>query len=309
MSRPVAFLCSGQGGQNAGMFGLVSDNPAAEPVFAAATRVLGQDPRALVRTEGAAMFEGPTAQVLCCTQALAAWAALAEATRGAVIAGYSVGELASWGCAGIFDVETTLRLAHCRALLMEAASPPRHGLAAVVGLLRSALEPILSAHGACVAITNAEDSFVVGAASASLDAVCSDAKALGAIRVLHLPVSVPAHTPFLADAVAPFGAALRDAGPRAPRLRIRLLCGIDGSAVHDIETGSANLARQIATGIDWAACLDSCRASGAPLVLELGPGTALSRMAARIFPDGCARAIEDFRTIAGVCSWLARAGD
>jgi len=123
MSRPVAFLCSGQGGQNAGMFGLVSDNPAAEPVFAAATRVLGQDPRALVRTEGAAMFEGPTAQVLCCTQALAAWAALAEATRGAVIAGYSVGELASWGCAGIFDVETTLRLAHCRALLMEAASP------------------------------------------------------------------------------------------------------------------------------------------------------------------------------------------
>jgi hypothetical protein len=40
-------------------------------------------------------------QILCCTQALAAWAALgpAQPTR-AVVAGYSVGELAAWGWVG-----------------------------------------------------------------------------------------------------------------------------------------------------------------------------------------------------------------
>lgn len=306
MSLPVVFLCSGQGGQHAEMFDLIADDPAAAPVFAAATSVLGPDPRDFVRQAGAAMFEGPAAQILCCTQALAAWAVLGASQPRAVLAGYSVGELASWGCAGIFDVATTLRLARRRAELMAVASPPKHGLAGIVGLRRSALEPILGKHGACIAITNAEDSFVIGAALASLDAIGHPVKALGATRVVRLPVSVPAHTPFLDAAVGPFLAALRDAKPAALRPGIRLLCGLDGNAVFDIETGALNLARQIATEINWAACLESCRASGAQSVLELGPGTALSRMAAPFFTDGYARSTEDFRSIDGVRSWLAR---
>lgn len=308
MSGLVAFLCSGQGGQHAGMFDLVADNAAAQPVFASASRLLGHDPRTLVR-DGALIFEGAAAQILCCTQALATWAALGWGKGRAVIAGYSVGELAAWGCAGALDAETTLSLARRRAMLMEAASPPHHGLAGIVGLTRRCLEQILAVHGACVAIVNAEDSFVVGGALASLQAVCRDAAARGATRAVLLPVPVPSHTPFLADAVVPFAAALRAALPRSPGFGIRLLSGLDGNAVQDIESASAKLAGQIATEIDWAACLDACRASGARLVLELGPGTALSRMAARLFPAGTARAVEDFRTIDGLRSWLAHAAD
>lgn len=309
MKGLVAFLCSGQGGQHAGMFDLVADSRAAQPVFAAASRVIGQDPRTLVRG-GAAIFEGVAAQVLCCTQALATWAALDRGGKGrAVLAGYSVGELAAWGCAGALDVEATLSLARRRAMLMHDASLPDQGLAGIVGLARPALEAILAMHGACVAIVNAEDSFVVGGAVTSLDAVCRDAAARGAIRASLLPISLPSHTPFLADAVDPFAEALRTAGPRPPRPGVRLVSGLDGNAVQDVESGSAKLARQIASEINWAACLDACRASGASLVLELGPGTALSRMAARIFPAGTARAAEDFRTIDGLHSWLARAAD
>jgi [acyl-carrier-protein] S-malonyltransferase len=308
MSGLVAFLCSGQGGQHPGMFDLVADSPEAHPVFASATQLLGRDPRTLVRDE-AAIFEGTVAQVLCCTQALAAWAALGLGKGRAVIAGYSVGELAAWGCAGMLDAGTTLTLAHRRAALMEAAAPPHHGLAGIVGLPRPVLDGILSAHGASVAIVNADDSFVVGGALESLDALCRDAAARGATRTVVLPVSVPSHTPFLAGAVAPFEEALRAVVPRPPRFGVRLLSGLDGNAVQDVDSGSAKLARQIASPIDWAACLDACRASGARLVLELGPGTALSRMAARVLPAGTARAVEDFRTIDGLRSWLARAAD
>ncbi|MCW5738478.1 MAG: malonate decarboxylase subunit epsilon, partial [Enhydrobacter sp.] len=140
-------------------------------------------------------------------------------------------------------------------------------------------------------------------------AVCRDAAARGAIRAVLLPVSVPSHTPFLADAVVPFAEALQAAAPRTPGFGVRLLSGLDGNAVQDVESGSAKLAGQIAREIDWAACLDACRASGARLVLELGPGTALSRMAARLFPAGTVRAVEDFRTIDGLRSWLAHAAD
>src|SRR6266481_4234956 len=99
MAGLVAILCSGQGGQHPAMFDLVADCPEAEPIFAAAAGVLGQDPRLFVRNAAeAALFSDFSGQILCCTQALAAWTALgAVRPARAVIAGYSVGELAAWG--------------------------------------------------------------------------------------------------------------------------------------------------------------------------------------------------------------------
>jgi [acyl-carrier-protein] S-malonyltransferase len=88
-----------------------------------------------------------------------------------------------------------------------------------------------------------------------------------------------------------------------------ILSGIDGDTIHDIETGIDRLARQISTTIDWAACLESCRSAGAAAALEFGPGAALSRMASALFPDGSARAVEEFRTLAGLRAWLERSMD
>ena len=62
------------------------------------------------------------------------------------------------------------------------------------------------------------------------------------------------------------------------------------NSVLDIETGCEKLARQIATPINWAACLTACQAAGAETALELGPGAAFSHMAAQIFTPG--RALE-----------------
>jgi hypothetical protein len=97
---------------------------------------------------------------------------------------------------------------------------------------------------------------------------------------------------------------LKTPGPGAG---YRLLSGIDGDTVYDLETGIDKLADQISTTIDWAACLESCRAAGAVAALELGPGTTLSHMASALFPDGRARAVQEFRTLAGLRTWLQRA--
>jgi [acyl-carrier-protein] S-malonyltransferase len=84
------------------------------------------------------------------------------------------------------------------------------------------------------------------------------------------------------------------------------LSGIDGNTVWDMETGGEKLARQICTPVNWAACLLGCREAGAELALELGPGTALSRMAAPLFPADRVRSTEEFRTLAGLRTWLSR---
>ena len=308
MESLVAILCSGQGRQHPAMFDLVASCPEAEPVFIAAAKALGQDPRRFVREAAATdLFCDFSGQILCCTQSLAVWAGLGKARPArAVIAGYSVGELAAWGCAGALDGPSILRLAQRRAALMDKAAPSNGGLAAVVGLRRSTLEPILARHGVSIAIVDDVDSFVVGGPSVGLEAVCQEAASRGATHIVRLPVAVPSHTPLLREATEQFRAVLREASPQLPRDGYRLLSGIDGDTIYDIETGIDKLARQISTTIDWAACLESCRSAGAEAALELGPGTALSHMAAALFPDGRARAVEEFHTLAGLRTWLQR---
>jgi [acyl-carrier-protein] S-malonyltransferase len=291
------------------MFDLVANCPEAEPVFAAAAEVLGQDPRQFVREAAPAdLFSDRSGQILCCTQALAARVALGAAWPArAVIAGYSIGELAAWGCAGAVDGPNTLRLAQHRAAAMDAAAPKDSGLAVIVGLLRPTLEPILARHAAFFAIVNEDDNFTVGGSRAALLAVCQEAGARGAKRAFVLPVAVPSHTPLLREATEQFRAVLNEAFPRLPGAGYRLLSGIDGGTVGDIETGIDKLARQISNTIDWAACLESCRSAGAVAALELGPGATLSHMASALLPDGRARSVEEFRSLTGLRTWLQRA--
>ena len=77
MSR-TAIFCSGQGYQGAGMFDLLADAPEADHVFEAAKFVLdGKDPRQLVReASNNDLRADRVGQILCCTQAMAAWAVL-----------------------------------------------------------------------------------------------------------------------------------------------------------------------------------------------------------------------------------------
>src|SRR6202451_3419376 len=92
----LAILCSGQGGQHAGMFALTGACPAAQALFAQATTLLGHDPRSWVSTvEAAVLRANRTAQLLCVLQALCAAAALENAfPRTACLRGSTAGELA-----------------------------------------------------------------------------------------------------------------------------------------------------------------------------------------------------------------------
>lgn len=310
MAATLAILCSGQGGQTRDMFRTLEGEPAAASVFSAATAHLADiDPRVWVRdADDSALYSNHTGQILCCTQALAMWAALRSGfPERIVLAGYSVGELAAWGCAGIFDPAQTLRLAARRAQLMDAASPPGSGLAGIVGLRRRKLDGLLEKRRVFVAIVNASDSFVIGGEGPDLDAAVAEARAQGATTARRLQVAVPSHTLLLDDAATAFAAVLADETKRPIAAGTRLLCGLDGGTVPDPARGVAQLAAQIRQTIDWSACLETLSELQVTAVLELGPGTALSRMAAAVMPDLRSRSTAEFHSIDGVSQWLANA--
>jgi [acyl-carrier-protein] S-malonyltransferase len=85
---------------------------------------------------------------------------------------------------------------------------------------------------------------------------------------------------------------------------VRLLSGIDGDTVFNVQSGADKLARQIQQTVEWAACMQSCRAAGVTRVVELGPGNALARMMHEIMPDGDVHSLSEFHSLSGFEHWI-----
>ncbi|HNI23262.1 MAG TPA: acyltransferase domain-containing protein [Plasticicumulans sp.] len=298
----LGILCPGQGAQHAQMLALLAAEPAALAVLAQAEAVLGMAPATLAA--GPELFTNAVAQPLICTAELATWAALApKLPAPRVFAGYSVGELAAWGCAGALATADLIRLAQQRAALMDAACPEPTALVAVRGLDRRQIEALCIAHGCAPAIVNDHDRLVVGGPRAALPGFEAAALALGA-QLTPLAVSLASHTPWLAAAVPQFAQALAGAAPGTPSAPV--LAGIDGSAGFSGTDALRTLPAQIAQTVDWAACTDALVERGCTVLLELGPGSGLSRMARDRHPELAARSVADFRSLDGAAGWVAR---
>ena len=310
MPSSVAILCSGQGLQHRKMFALTADVPEAAQIFKSAAELLGEDPRDFVQqAPEAKLFANYAGQLLCCTQTLALWTCLDIAlAEQLVFAGYSVGELAPWGCSGMIEPDALLKVVSRRAQLMDQAAPADAGLSAITGLRLPALQPLLDRYQVQIAIRIALDSFVVGGRSGSLHELCDEAKRNGASKAVMLHVAVPSHTPLLAAASQPFLKECLDSKPNMPREGWRVLSGIDGDPIRGVQEGCEKLAKQLSQTVDWSACMQACHELGATTMLELGPGSALAHMVSKQFPDARVHSAEDFHTIKGLRDWLAKAG-
>ncbi|MFB9264051.1 acyltransferase domain-containing protein [Bradyrhizobium erythrophlei] len=303
----LALLCGGQGTLSSAMFDLVADQARAEPVFAAATRQLGQDPRDLLRTPEA---EGPStnhiSQILTVTAALAAHACVADLLpKQTAVAGYSVGEMAAWSIAGIWTADEALRLTDIRARLMESAAEQPGRLAYIRGLDRHALEPLLQHRRCAIAITNPGDLFVIGGAEQDVTDLCHEAEAKGAARTGLLAVKIASHTTHLERAWKPFQQVLTASRCSPIASRYTLLNGSDGARIFFADRAIEKLARQVARPIDWSATLQALAELGVSKVLDLGPGHALAEMMQASFPSIRCYSADGFRTMDGLRNWIA----
>lgn len=297
-------LCSGQGGQHSAMFDLFAEEAGVSLLIARADECARFDLVAAVASD--AMFGNEIAQPLICAYQGITWSLLASRLAAAavvpsIVAGYSVGELASHGCAGSLSWADVIALARDRATSMSAAGGDGNGLLAIRGLARGEIDTLLATHGLFIAIVNGNDQFIVGGAGLSLIAMAADVAGRGG-STQRLPVGIAAHTPLLRDAVAPFRKELERRTWKDPQIPV--LAGLDGSAVRDAQTAIDVLARQIANPIQWSTCMDAIRERGTTVCLELGPGNALARLLHERHPDIAVRSVADFRSIDAVVEWV-----
>lgn len=302
----LALLCSGQGHQSREMFRLLVAEPEVQPIFEAATAVLGIHPTDFCRTATeAALHANREGQILCVTRALAIARALflAGAPSDTMVAGYSVGEMAAWGVAGIWSPMDTLKLVDQRARAMDVVSGPDDGLGYVRGLPMATVEQLAGRFGCAIAIVNPDLLFIVGGTRQSIDALCTAALEEGAVRAAPMAVHVASHTPRLAGAVAPFDKALASVVMNRPALR--LMTATSATLVVDPERARRGLARQLAERIDWADMIEALAERGVTTIIELGPGRALAEMTALALPAVRVRAVDDFHSLTGIKAWLA----
>ncbi len=306
MAGRLLILCPGQGAQHPAMFDMARGDPAASRLLEAWFDDPGLAAPLRESLGGPARFSNRVAQPSIVAATLAMWTALRElAPMPALVAGYSIGELAAWGVAGALDPTATVRLAVERARLMDAcmASGPPQGMVALSDMPIGGTGALLQRFGFYAAIVTGDDTLVAGGPAGQREALADAAIALGG-RATVLPVEVASHTPLMAGAVTPFAALLQGQSWSAPAFPV--LSGISAEALQDASLAVDHLARQLAQPIRWKDCMDACVEAGVTVALELGPGAALSRMLQARHPDIACRSITEFRSLDGVCSWLGR---
>lgn len=257
----------------------------------------GADPEKLSRNA--------IAQPLIFAQQMTVWESLHDALpRPIATAGYSLGEMAACCAAGVFSPEAGLRLCHQRALAMDAAVSGDYAMLAVLGLDDALVETMAARLGIAVAIRNAPHHLVLAGSRSAIATAGEQFAAAGASRLVPLAVRTPSHTPLLHAAAKLFCQHL--AGLPDRRLGFPVLSAIDGQPSRTAHMAIDALARQICTPLDWAACLHAVRELQPDVVLEIGPGNALSKLFAEVAPEIPVRASDDFRSPAGIVEWLKR---
>jgi [acyl-carrier-protein] S-malonyltransferase len=247
--------------------------------------------------------DNATAQSLLTATSVAAWQCLAPLLPApAVVAGYSVGEVAAFSAAGVYSPATALQLARVRAAAMSASvAGLATGLLAVQGLTAAAVAAACREHGLAVAIEMAADRVVLGGPDAALHAAQTALGAAGA-QLTRLAVSLASHTPWMAAAAVAFADHLRGIAFTAPRCT--LVCNLGGSALRQPADLQHALAAQIDHPVRWRACQDTVAERGVRCVLEVGPGTTLSRLWAERGSALPARSIDEFRSPEAVARWV-----
>lgn len=279
----LALVFPGQGSQQPGMAAAWAHLPAAVR-WAEADDVLGWDVSRLGTAADAEELREP----LNCQVALfvhhvvllQAWQAANPSAAVALTAGHSLGEYDALVAAGVLAFPDALRLVDVRARATQAAADAMPGtMIAALGFDVEQVTAACAEAGAHVANDNAVGQVTVSGTPAQLQAV-KDLLAERPGKVRDLPVGAAYHSPHMASAVGPLGAAL-DAAPFADA-RIPVVANVDATA-HTLAGEWPRLLRdQVTSPVRWRESVLAISGAGVTEVVELGATPVLTAMIKRI---------------------------
>jgi len=127
---------------------------------------------------------------------------------------------------------------------------------------------------------NSPEQIVIAGEKAAVQRAGERCTALGAKRVVPLPVSAPFHSSLMKPAGEKLRAYLAKVALTAPKLK--LINNVDVKTETAPDAIKDALVRQASSPVRWVETIRAMRAQGVTHVLECGPGRALAGMVKRI---------------------------
>ncbi len=288
----LAYVFPGQGSQTVGMGrALHAQFPEAREVFEAADDALSERLSALC-------FDGPEAELkltantqpAILTVSLAAHAVAARRLPAPdFVAGHSLGELSALAATGAMPLSDAVRAVRARGQLMQQAVPEGQGaMAAILGLAPEAVAEACRQAEAELggrkrvqpANFNAPAQTVISGHAEGVARAGEKATALGARRVIPLPVSAPFHSPLMAPVQPGLRQVLAGVAFKAPTAPV--VTNVEATPNADPSRILELLVAQVTAPVRWVETVQQLSALGVDRYVEVGPGRVLSGLIKRI---------------------------
>ena len=194
-----------------------------------------------------------------------------------ICAGYSSGFYAAAYASGCFDFLTGLAMVRTAGkILLKTSQMYDGGMAVIFGLPLEQIQLITQKVGNVdVAIHNTPRQIVISGLKPGIDAVMTEAMRSGALDADWLPVTTAYHSRFMADAGKSFMLTIDRNSLQAPK--ISLYSYTTTNPVADRDTLINVLGMQLSHPVLWVDLIRKLRHNQIDTLVEMGPGTMLSR--------------------------------
>jgi [acyl-carrier-protein] S-malonyltransferase len=276
----LAFTFPGQGSQRPGMGRPWVDHESWELV-GEASEIAGRDIAALLLDADAeALKDTRNAQLTTFVSSLMVLDAVERlGIEPSFCAGHSLGEYTALAATGALGFDDGVRLVIERAAAMHEAGNESPGtMSAVLGLDDEDVEIACrrADSDVWVANYNAPGQVVIAGSISGVAAATEHAKALGAKKVMALPVSGAFHTPFMTTARDRLRDAIAAANPRDTEVPV--ISNVDARPHNSGSEWSSLLSAQLSSPVRWKHCLLALSELGVRGFIELGPGGVLDKL-------------------------------